>query len=188
MPSKERLYIALYARGGSATMPGGEDKYHWAILIGPKKEGAGAQGKRFHATESMTVVNGQAQPVWQFEERDIRMEPTNMILVRVIVGKVRKRDQVEAILRSIPVRGQTPGWNCVHWVQEALETLQQHQESGQRILENYRLNWDTVRYWELWYVQYKEAEHRFDGQAAPGTFDMGKVPTYDLLKESEQTP
>lgn len=28
MPSnKDRLYVALYARGGSATMPDGEDKY-----------------------------------------------------------------------------------------------------------------------------------------------------------------
>jgi hypothetical protein len=27
MSPGERLYVALYARGGEATMPGGEDKY-----------------------------------------------------------------------------------------------------------------------------------------------------------------
>lgn len=27
MSPSERLYVALYARGGEATIPGGEDKY-----------------------------------------------------------------------------------------------------------------------------------------------------------------
>lgn len=136
----------------------------------------------------MVRVDGQAQSVWQFEERDSSMEPTAMILVRILVGKIRKKAKLEAILRTIPVRGQTPGWNCVSWVKEALETLQQHQVSGQRIFESHQLDWDTIRYWALWYVQYKEATHRFDGQAEQGVFDTMKVATYDLLKGSETIP
>jgi len=47
--------MALYARGGSATMPGKEDTYHWALIVGPKvevdKSGAMVEGTRYHAKE-----------------------------------------------------------------------------------------------------------------------------------------
>ncbi|MCJ1335945.1 hypothetical protein MMC09_001219 [Bachmanniomyces sp. S44760] len=50
MPSdKGRLYVALYARGGKPTMPGSEDTYHWALIVGPKEEKEGKQGVRYHA-------------------------------------------------------------------------------------------------------------------------------------------
>ncbi|RDW79841.1 hypothetical protein BP6252_04479 [Coleophoma cylindrospora] len=56
MPSnKDRLYIALYTRGGSTKMPGKEETYHWALIVWPKiemdKSGAMAEGTRYHAKE-----------------------------------------------------------------------------------------------------------------------------------------
>ncbi|GAB1212609.1 hypothetical protein ATERTT37_001753 [Aspergillus terreus] len=39
MPSnKDRLYVALYARASRPTMPGKEDTYHWALIVGLKIE------------------------------------------------------------------------------------------------------------------------------------------------------
>jgi hypothetical protein len=37
MPSnKDRLYVALYARGGAAKMPGGEDTYVYNQIAAPQ--------------------------------------------------------------------------------------------------------------------------------------------------------
>ncbi|KAF4509389.1 hypothetical protein G6O67_003565 [Ophiocordyceps sinensis] len=64
MPSsKDRLYVALYARGGASMMPGGEDRYHWALILGPKFEDDEARGKRFHAKESLSFEQGQRRTV-----------------------------------------------------------------------------------------------------------------------------
>ncbi|QUC17540.1 uncharacterized protein UV8b_01781 [Ustilaginoidea virens] len=190
MSPNQRLYVALYARGGKATMPSGEDKYHWSFIQDPKVEDEKSQGTRYHAMEKMGFIDGQAQSVWQFDETDIGMAPTAMILVRVLIGKVKKKDRLETVMRNIPIRAQTPGWNCVSWVKEAIQTLQQHQGSGRGILGSSacQLDWETVRQSALWYVEQKRAAHRFDGQAAPGTFDKKKVPTWDLLKNAERTP
>ncbi|KAI0426084.1 hypothetical protein F5Y09DRAFT_334430 [Xylaria sp. FL1042] len=71
MPSeKDRLYVALYARGGVPTMPGLEDTYHWALIVGPKTESENSRGS-----------------VWEYEERTISMATTSMLLVRIMVGK-----------------------------------------------------------------------------------------------------
>jgi hypothetical protein len=138
----------------------------------------------------MSLVDGQLQSVWQFEERDIGMAPTAMILVRILIGKVKKKDRLETIMRSIPIRAQLPGWNCVYWVEEAIQALHQYQGSGGGIFVKpaFQLDWGTIRQYALWYVEEKVAAHRFDGQALPGTFDNTKVPTWDLLKNSERTP
>ncbi|KAF7532236.1 hypothetical protein G7054_g8143 [Neopestalotiopsis clavispora] len=116
MPSnKDRLYIALYARGGKSVMPGGEDKYHWGILVGPKIESDDSIGKLYHAKEKMM----QQRSHFMFKERNISMLATSMILVRILVGKIENHERLASILRSTPIRAEQPGWNCVGWVQEA---------------------------------------------------------------------
>ncbi|KAH8742342.1 hypothetical protein F5883DRAFT_513450 [Diaporthe sp. PMI_573] len=103
MPSeKDRLYVALYARGGAPTMPGLEDTYHWALIVGPKTESEGSQGHRFHAKERLGFVGSPpvAQSVWQYEELDIPMVPTSMLLVRIVVGKVKSMSRLRSIFES----------------------------------------------------------------------------------------
>ena len=138
----------------------------------------------------MEIINGQARSVWVYEEREIGMAPTSMILVRILIGRVKKRRNLEAVLRSIPVRYSQTGWNCVSWVQEVIQALYRHQEAGDGIFERaaFQLDWDLVRETALWYVREKELAHRFDGQAEPGTFDESKVPTWDMLKGVERSP
>ncbi|KAK6825583.1 hypothetical protein PG987_013077 [Apiospora arundinis] len=123
MPSdKDRLYIALYARGGVPTMPGLEDTYHWALIVGPKRESNTSRGHRFHAKEKMSFVGSppKAQSVWKYEVLEVPMAPTSMQLVRILVGKVKNMSRLRAILDATPVRPEVRGWNCVEWVREAL--------------------------------------------------------------------
>ncbi|OJZ82151.1 hypothetical protein ASPFODRAFT_64201 [Aspergillus luchuensis CBS 106.47] len=175
MPSdKDRLYVALYARGGAPTMPGKEDTYHWALIVGPKIEGQGKTGVRYHAREKMKTGGSE----WVFEERECSLAPTNMLLVRVIVGKVTNKDSLVQILRSTPIRQNQAGWNCVAWVREALQRLRADGTAlGTSVIE-----WETVRAAAMSYCQKKKDQHRFDGQ---GNFDLRKAPTYDLIEQRE---
>lgn len=227
--NKDRLYIALYARGGDSVMPGGEDKqvnpcqhsqhdpiyhsnppvtnptpahpptrYHWALLVGPKHETPNSKGKRFHVKETMTMTAGagadgrtRPRPRWVYEERDIGMNPTAMILARVLVGKVTSAERLAAVLRGVPVRGAgRPGWNCVWWVSEALGMLGREREQGggggRAVLSRTSVTgWEAVRGAAMGFVERKEREHRFDGCAPPGRFDVDRVATYDLLRMEE---
>ncbi|PVH69745.1 hypothetical protein DL98DRAFT_564342 [Cadophora sp. DSE1049] len=80
MPSsKDRPYLALYTCSGSLKMLGGEDKW-----ISPEPS---ASGRRYHAKETMQNVNGIVKNVWVFEDRQISLQPTSAILVRIIIGK-----------------------------------------------------------------------------------------------------
>lgn len=72
----------------------------------------------------MTSVGETLQSLWEFEERKISMAPTAMVLVRVIVGKVANATRLESTLRSTPIKGGQPGWNCVVWAKDALEALE----------------------------------------------------------------
>ncbi|KAI3399149.1 hypothetical protein diail_7728 [Diaporthe ilicicola] len=187
--NKDRLYIALYARGGDSIMSGGEDKYHWALLVGPKYEDSNSKGKRFHVKETMTAVDGRTKSRWVYEERDISMNPTAMILVRVVIGKVASAERVAAVLRQVPVRDNQSGWNCVWWLREALGMLRAG--GGGKALARSSSSSSSVPSWEeageaaMGFVRRKEREHRFDGRAAPGWFDMNRVATFDLLRGEE---
>ncbi|KAL4948775.1 hypothetical protein BDW69DRAFT_198613 [Aspergillus filifer] len=164
MPSnKDRLYVALYARGGKPTTPGQEDKYHWALIIGPKIETEGGTGVRYHAKEILSVRGGSE---WFLEERDCPLAPTNMLLVPITVGKVVDGARLVGILRNIIIRQNQPGWNCADG-----------KGLGTSVIE-----WDKVRNQEIGYCQHKTGQHRFDGR---GNFDMTKVPTYDLMQLKE---
>ncbi|KAJ0414784.1 hypothetical protein BJY00DRAFT_305322 [Aspergillus carlsbadensis] len=166
MPSnKDRLYVALYARGGQARMPGKEDTYHWAFIIGPKVEPQGGTGVRYHAKERPTLGGGSER---YFEQLECTLAQTSMLLVRVVIAKVMDRSRVADIFRSTPIRQGQPGWNCVSGDSRAL---------GTNVTD-----WAKVRNQAMAYCQQKKDQHRFDGR---GNFDMGKVPTFDLMEMKE---
>lgn len=132
----------------------------------------------------MTTVGGRTQSRWVFEERDIGMNPTAMILVRVIIGKVANLERVAAVLRGVPVRDNQSGWNCVWWLREALEMLRADGKALGRSSSS-SVAWEEAGEAAMGFVRRKEREHRFDGRAAPGWFDMNRVATYDLLRGEE---
>ncbi|RAH67819.1 uncharacterized protein BO66DRAFT_456579 [Aspergillus aculeatinus CBS 121060] len=169
MPSnKDHLYVALYVRGGKARMPGKEDTYHWAVHIGPKSPTEQRLGVRYHAKERLTV-EGKSEFI--FEESEVSPQ---MLLVRIAIAKILDQGRAVGILRSTAIRQNAPEWNCVSWVQEALGAL----NADSRALGTRILDWERVRDAAMEYCQRKKDQHRFDGK---GDFDMGAVPTYDLM-------
>jgi hypothetical protein len=129
----------------------------------------------------MTNADGTVRSSWQFEEREITMFATAMVLVHVVIGKVANLKRLESTLRSTPIKGEEPGWNCVVWVKDALEAL----EKDRKALGTSNTDWGTVRNAAMRYVEGKKAEHRFDGK---GNFDMQEVATWDLLEGKELIP
>ncbi|PGH03434.1 hypothetical protein AJ80_08682 [Polytolypa hystricis UAMH7299] len=173
MPSnKDLLYVALYARGGNSTMPGKEDTR--ALIFGLKVEAEYGMGVRYHAKERPKLGGGSE---WLLEARECPLAPTSMLLVRIMVGKVADGNRLVEILRNMPIR-QQPGWHCVSWVKEALEML----KADTKALGTGVIEWDKARNEAMDYCQPKRDQHRFDGQ---GTFDMRKVPTYDMMERKE---
>lgn len=184
-PNKDRLYVALFVRAGKPKMAGLEDKYHWALITGPKDESdASAMGTHFHVKRVLSDAQGSSSSPamkWVYEESSIPMIATRMILVRIVVGKVKNRDRLRAALRRTPVRSEVPGWNCVEWVKEAfLEASNDAEAMGKTVG-----GWDLLRDAAMWYVEKKKAEHRFDGI---GQFDQTKVSTWDMFSSREIVP
>ncbi|KAH0353159.1 hypothetical protein KCU81_g1582, partial [Aureobasidium melanogenum] len=155
MPSnKARLYVALYVRGGAAKMPGEEDTYHWALLVGPKSDKA------------------------DDEEKPATMAPMQMILIRILIGKIEHTDRLAQILQQIPIRQEQQGWNCVLWIKEALSVLQ----AATNVMGTSVLDWEAVRSAAMSYCQRKRDEHRFDGTT---NVDTSRIPTFDLIQGKE---
>ena len=129
---------------------------------------------RYHAKDKPT---GPGTFQWMYEEIEITTMPTNMLLVRVLIGKVKDMKRLEAALRDVPVVQGDAAWNCVIWARKALEKL----KADGKALGTSQLDWQVVRDAAMKYVQEKKEQHRFDGQAPDGTFDTKKAPTFDLL-------
>lgn len=156
--NKDRLYLALYTRaaGTKPSMPGREDKYHWALLIGPKYETKSSQGTKCHTKDIITFddsIKGKEIAIlsFEFEERQIWMTAIDMILIRIVIAKVVNTERVLHVLRGTRVKkhGDAGGWNSVHWTKEALERLTR--EDG--LLGASELDWETVRHTALWVRQ-----------------------------------
>ncbi|KAK5707470.1 hypothetical protein LTR97_000004 [Elasticomyces elasticus] len=178
MPSgKDRLYIGLHARSGKPKMPTLEDTYHWSLIIGPKKETASSMGIRFHA---MNTIQPDGTVAWQFEEKKISLQPTDMLLARVCIGKVADNQRLHTVLRSVPVQQDVDDWNCVSWVQVALHLLQDDRNA----VGTGQLDWSDVRECAMGYVERKKVEGRFDSS---GGFDVDTIATYSLLEGRETT-
>lgn len=164
-------------------MPGLEDTYHWAFIVGPKTESHGSRGHRFHAKETLSFVGSPptAQSIWQYEELDIPLVPTSMLLVRVVVAKVKDLGLLRSIFERVPLRPETDGWNCVGWEEEAFDAAIQDSKA----LGTSAPDWQTVRDTAMWYVEHKKAAHRFDGTVP---YDPSKVATWDMLQGVEVVP
>jgi len=153
-------------------------RYHWGLLVGPKMEVESGRGTRYHAMERMNEA-GRSQ--WYFEERDVTLLATSMLLVRIMIGKVMKKDRIASVLHNVPIRQGEMGWNCVSWVKEALRDL----DADGKALGTSVMGWQAVRDGAMRYVQQKKADHRFDGK---GNFDMKFAATFDLLDGKETIP
>ncbi|KAM3419086.1 hypothetical protein BST61_g5037 [Cercospora zeina] len=189
--NKDRFSLALYNRaaGTEPVMPGKEDKYHWAFLIGPKHETKSSQGTRCHAKDSSIIEEtkgkSRIRTEYQFEERKLWLTAVDSFVVRIVLGKVMDEERLLDVLRGTRVKKHSDagGWNDVSWTKHVLDRLAR--EDG--ILGASVTDWETVRHSALWYIEEKRAQHRFDGKAV-GTFDKTKVPTWNLVHDIELEP
>ena len=106
------------------------------------------------------------------------MTATNMILVRVLIGKILDPNGLATKLRSVKVENDDPTWNCVHWVKNALDDI----ASAKDLMGTSKLDWKVVKDAAMAYCQRKTEQGRFNGSA---NFDSSKVPTFDLLEGRE---
>ena len=101
-----------------------------------------------------------------------------ILLVRIMIAKVEKKERFVSIVRNTPIRQDMAGWSCVGWVQEVLQGLEADEEAlGTGVTE-----WATVKIAAMEYCEWKMAERRFNGQV---NYDMTQVPTYDLIERKE---
>ena len=87
---------------------------------------------RYHA---MNRTDG-----WHFEERSTSLEATDMLLVRVMIGKVVDREGLRRIMQSIQVKTNDSAWNCVVWVKDGLVKL-----AESKVMGISQLDWKIVR-------------------------------------------
>lgn len=103
-------------------------RYHWALLVGSKKENPGpVAGQRYH------VKNQPIGPPWKYdagEVQDVRV--TAQLLARVAIAKVVDEKRLVDILEQIPVNptdwdgrvnGREPRWTCRIWAIAALKAI-----------------------------------------------------------------
>ncbi|RWA06985.1 hypothetical protein EKO27_g8122 [Xylaria grammica] len=156
-------------------------RYHWALIVGPGPDlGPESGGMRFHVKEAFNAasVPPWSQLAWAYEERNIGRGPTQMLLVRVVIGKVLDIGRLRCILGRVPVRSEVPGWNCVAWVREAIEEILR----DGKVLGAVSTSWEVVRDTAMWYVEQKKRAHRFDGQRQ---YMAKSQPTWDMLEGKE---
>lgn len=122
-----------------------------------------------------------AQKVWEFEEASTSLQPSNMILVRIIIGKVKDHQRLREAFRRVPVQQDTPGWNCVSWAIDGYYEAVYDKKALDKAIGD----WESVRKAAMWYVAEKKAAHRFDRE---GEWDTSQVPTFDLLVGKELIP
>lgn len=109
------------------------------------------------------------------------MSSTIRALARIAVAKILDRDRAEAVLRTTPLKGDQPGWNCISWVKEALERL--HQDGS--ALGTSVTSWDSIHATALRYAADKKEAHRWD---ALSTFNLDRVATWSMLENKELIP
>ncbi|KAI1941145.1 hypothetical protein LOZ66_001653 [Ophidiomyces ophidiicola] len=128
--NKDRVYVALYACGGNEP-----NMYHWAIIVGPKKEGDGKLGYRYH------------------------VKHTAMLLGRIMVAKVTDGAQLHRCLAAVPIIQNNPEWTCRTWVKDAVASLEADGKSlGIRVT-----NWEEIEKTANEYIGTKRQQRRYDG-------------------------
>ncbi|KAJ6442870.1 hypothetical protein O9K51_04046 [Purpureocillium lavendulum] len=165
-------------------MPGLEDTYHWALMVGPRpKRNRMVEdwSIRFHAKQSLERVDPKLpiQSVWQYEEAPWAACKHNILLARIGVAKINDAARLREVFESVPLRPDVVGWNCVSWVKEALAAA----DMDDRALGDRVLSWEKVRNVAMHYVATKTGCGRYEVSGPLSNY----TPTWDILVDKEVT-
>lgn len=107
-----------------------------------------------------------------------------MLLVRIQLASVTDVGRLEEVLGSVSVRQGLEGWNCVSWVREALEALEQNERvggEGKRCLGGQScLDMDVLAGLAQGYADDKKKGGRWSGVIADN-----RVPLWDAVAGKE---
>ncbi|KAE9993507.1 hypothetical protein EG327_004761 [Venturia inaequalis] len=122
MTQSQRLFVALYIRDGvlKPSMPDEEDKYHWALLLVPINQAPTSQALRINARNYHNSLDTTA---WYYEEIKVPVGDTPKLLSKKYIGDIINLEDALEALRDTPLRQGDPKWNCVLWIQDALDVL-----------------------------------------------------------------
>ncbi|KAI9164003.1 hypothetical protein HJFPF1_05638 [Paramyrothecium foliicola] len=193
---KDRLYIALYDRPHAPAAPW-QDKYYWALMIGPRDETPDSIGHRFNITpckpltadatadtdtnNNTTTANGLNYHYYEVWPTPMTLSTT--ILARIMIGKVRDPRRLRALLANVPLRPADLGWDAIAWTQDAVLAALADSRAVKTTLN--RADWHFIRDAALWFVGFKVAARRYD----PARSSRDELaPAWDLTAGEELAP
>lgn len=143
-------------------------------MVGKKGNDGSSSGYRFHVKNPLGVSTE-----WIYEERELPVLQTGMLLGRVVVAKIADFERLKVAIRGVPVVQDDPAWTCIRWVENALAAIEME---GRGCVGTCVLDWEVIRDTAKKYVEEKKAAHRYqDGEK----WDITKCATYDLLERKE---
>ncbi|OAG38276.1 hypothetical protein AYO21_07502 [Fonsecaea monophora] len=155
-------------------------RYHWAFLIGPKKEKSAREvpGVRCHVKNVPKPTPHGRAVVWTYEELKLcNVRTTSNLLIRVVIGKVVDMERLLDTIRNVPLVQNDRMWRCCTWCADVLAAL----ERDGQALGTAVLDWKRIQKVARHYAGEKTAQGRFD---AGHSMDKPK-PTWDMLKDKE---
>lgn len=167
---KSRLYLALYARSGAS------EPYYQALIVGPKDEAQGAQGKRYYIKNQINPETGRKRQV--YKEFNVLMQLTGMLLVHILIAKVEKPNRLRQLLSRVTLVQDDIDQNCKNQVKDSLRTLEEDGKS----LGTAQTDQAYVQQIAYQYIDLKKSQKRFD---STGDQDVMKVLTFDVLVNQE---
>ncbi|KAK7897126.1 hypothetical protein LTR67_005015 [Exophiala xenobiotica] len=186
---KPRLYIALYPRGGSATVSSFRsnfdcDSYHWSIIVGPQTADRKDPGVRYHIAHA-----DHGARKYFYEEQDIPTNPGAQTgLIRVTVAKVTDEYRLQSLLRHIALREDDSAFNCLTWAREAFVKVLEDNKSVKSYLKPE--DWSAVETCARKYCKRKRDAGRFQEEPNRGVHQWNdkQISTFNFWENRETTP
>lgn len=69
------------------------------------------------------MLKEESRLKWLFNKDNMPLTPTNMLLVHVITGRIKRNKQLINGLWSMSIRPGNLSWDCVIWVKKVLDEL-----------------------------------------------------------------
>ena len=171
---KPRLYVALYRLGGAlgGTSQLGRGRYHWALIIGPKKEKSKREGTRW-------LMRQVAPSRWRIDRNYVTMAPHDGILVRITIGKIKNVDRTVQIIESFGNVANNQQATLQTWIQAVITALAADANACL-----YVQSWTDIEIECEQYVTRKIDDGRFLSGPDP-PWDVNKIPTRSMIEKHE---
>ncbi|OJD10261.1 hypothetical protein ACJ73_09863, partial [Blastomyces percursus] len=156
MSNKKRLFISIHHRDEMSLQEGIRKTYgayHWGVLLAPKK--SNGRGNMTYYVSDGVRLNGEtgqdlnSERDWFFRvNNNVNPLDSGRLVGRVMIGKVPPQtteNDLEIILRGVPLPDKESGERCRHWVWNAISTLQ-----NESVIPNFDI--EEFKVWILYYA------------------------------------